>query len=693
MYFTRISRISLLFLVLVTTQLINAQSKLDSLQYLNEVVITAKTYKEVIPAQKLTGDDLKALNSFSVADAIRYFSGIQVKDYGGIGGLKTVNIRSMGTHHVGVFYDGIQLGNAQNGIVDLGKFSLDNMDEISLYNGQKSEIFQPAKDFGSSGSIYLRSRSPHFTKGKKQNIRATVKSGSFDLINPSILYEHKINSKVSTSFSGELINSSGKYRFRQKRVYPGTHEVAHDTTGVRNNGDIFSYRLEAGAYGVIPEGSWKVKSYYYNSNRGLPSAIISTATGQEWTNNQRQWDRNFFTQASFQKQITAKYELLANAKFAYDYMRFLTPEGERMYVNNRFHQREFYASLANRYAITSKWDASLATDVQYNTLSSNMKGFTPPRRITTLIAAASAIEIGRVKMQGSVLATLVDEKIKLKNVTPTEGPVQIDTTVVAPNKYEVTPAFFISYKPFRNQDFNLRAFYKNIFRMPTFNDLYYTNLGNSALKPEYTHQFNLGFQYDREFKNGLIKSWQLQSDAYYSEVTDKIVAVPSKSSLNRWTMINYGFVEIRGLNISTSSTLTLPLDVLLNLKLAYTFEKAQDFTHSDNPDLEKEYWGGQIAYAPKHSGSIIGSFLYKSWQLNYSFIYVGERYHSSENTRDFYEQPWYTHDVSVVKQFRIKKINLKVSGEVNNLFSQDYEVVLNYPMPKRNYKISLTVEI
>ena len=79
---------------------IYGQSRIDSVQHIDEVVITAKSYKEVIPAQKMSKEVLQSLNSFSVADAIRYFSGIQVKDYGGIGGLKTVNIRSLGTHHV-----------------------------------------------------------------------------------------------------------------------------------------------------------------------------------------------------------------------------------------------------------------------------------------------------------------------------------------------------------------------------------------------------------------------------------------------------------------------------------------------------------------------------------------------------------------------------------------------------------------
>lgn len=98
------------------------------------------------------------MNSLNVADALRYFSGVQLKDYGGVGGIKTINIRSMGTNHMGISYDGIQLGNAQNGQIDLGQFSLDNIESISLYNGQKSDILQAAKDFGSAGSVYIRTR-------------------------------------------------------------------------------------------------------------------------------------------------------------------------------------------------------------------------------------------------------------------------------------------------------------------------------------------------------------------------------------------------------------------------------------------------------------------------------------------------------------------------------------------------------
>ena len=96
----------LLFLCLPSLGVLAAEPQdttAERMLNLKEVVVTATVPQiDVIPAQKLSGEELKRLNSNSVADALRYFSGVQVKDYGGVGGIKTVNIRSMGTNHTGV---------------------------------------------------------------------------------------------------------------------------------------------------------------------------------------------------------------------------------------------------------------------------------------------------------------------------------------------------------------------------------------------------------------------------------------------------------------------------------------------------------------------------------------------------------------------------------------------------------------
>lgn len=489
-------------------------SSLDSIQTLGEVMVTANRYNEVIPSQKLTGKELKALNSFSVADAIRYFSGLQIKDYGGVGGLKTVNIRSMGTNHMGVYYNGIQLGNAQNGQVDLGKFSLENIEEISLYNGQKSEIFQSAREFGSAGSIYLTTRRPKFKPGEKSHLKASVKAGSFDLLNPSVLFEYKLSETVSMTFNSEWINSSGKYKFRYRRVTP-SGETAYDTTATRKNGDIDAVRFEGGLQGYLPNGYWKAYVYHYSSERGIPGAIVNNV----WRNGERLWDRNSFVQGVYQQDITRKYGIKVNAKYTFDYTHYMNNDDKLMRVDNQYKQREVYVSVANKYSIFRNWDVSVAYDMQWNGLSEYMSA----DRYTHWISAATAFSLAdRLKMQASVLATLVDEKASGQ--------------VKAPNKSKVTPAVFLSYQPFKKYNWVFRAFYKQIYRMPTFNDLYYADMGNSVLKPESATQYNVGFTYAVAPKTGFLSGFHAGADVYYNLVSDKIIAYP-KGQQFRWTML------------------------------------------------------------------------------------------------------------------------------------------------------------
>ena len=334
--------------------LLGAQSRLDSLQHLDEVVVTAKPYKEVIPAQRLNGPQLERLNTHNVADALRYFSGVQIKDYGGMGGLKTIDVRNMGSHHVGVFYDGIQIGNAQNGVVDLGRFSLDDLEELSLYNGQKSEIFQSAKDFASASAVYMKARKPKFETGKKTNLLVRYKAGSIQLINPSIRLEHKLNDNLSLSLSGEYTKSDGQYKFRYRRLNQ-EGKVAYDTTATRWNSDIEAYRIEAGVYGTIHNGYWQAKLYYYDSDRGLPGAIVKNV----WQNGERQGDKNFFAQATFVKDVTPKYKLQLNGKFAYDYTHYLSRDTvqflqesvtKKMQFDNTYYQQDWYLSVVNKFS-------------------------------------------------------------------------------------------------------------------------------------------------------------------------------------------------------------------------------------------------------------------------------------------------------------------------------------------------------
>ena len=660
-----------------------AQFRVDSMQHLSTVTVVGnlKPYVEVIPAQTLSGKRLEGLNSHSVADAIRYFSGVQIKDYGGVGGVKTVDIRSMGTNHLGVFYDGIQLGNAQNGQIDLGKFSLDNIEEVTVYNGQKSEIFQSAKDFGSAGTVYLRSRRPRFEEGKRMNVNVTMRTGSFGLANPSMRLDYRLSEKVSSTVSAEYTYATGRYKFRyRKKFSDGT--LAWDTTATRRNGDIGALRVEGGLYGTIYRGSWNAKLYYYDAEKGIPGAIVNNV----WKNSQRQWDRNFFAQGSVRKTIGERYTMMVNAKYAHDYMRYLNPDTTLMYIDNEFWQDELYVSMANRVRITDGWDANLSVDYQWNHLDANLVNFAYPTRHMALVALATAYRWQRFKAQASLLGTFVADRYKVRN----DG---VELAKKSSSTSKVTPAVFVSYQPFADQALTVRAFYKRSFRMPTFNDLYYTDMGNAQLNPEYSTQYDVGAVYRTDFDGSVLRSVDVSVDGYYNLVDDKIIAVPKGNGQYRWMMMNIGKVKIRGVDVTGKMTFSLPYGIMLEGGLSYTYQRAQDYSDPSDCADEAGTYKGQIAYIPRHSGSAIAQAKWKDLELNYSFIYVGERYHNSSNIPANYEQPWYTHDLSAGYKFRIGKVGVRATAEVNNIFDQQYDVIRNYPMPGRNYKLILKFDI
>jgi outer membrane cobalamin receptor len=635
---------------------------------LKEVIVIGKIVKkEVIPAQVMTLKDIERLNALSVADAIRYFSGVQLKDYGGVAGLKTINIRSMGTNHMGVFYNGIQLGNAQNGQVDLGKFSLDNIEEISLYNGQKSNVFQSARDFGSAGTIYLQTRAPKFEEGKTSNFRASLRAGSFDFLNPAVLMEQKISDDLSVSFNGEWTNASGRYKFRYRRL-DVLGDVAYDTTAIRKNGDINATRLEASLDGRLPRGKWKIHAYNYNSERGVPGAIVNNV----WRNGERLWDVNSFLQGFLEIDVSTRHSTRLSAKYAVDKTHYVNNDYRLVAIDNTYKQKEIYLSSANVYNLMENWDIAASYDFQWNILDADLKDFPFPTRYTHWGSVATSYHRDRFKIQASVLGTFVHEAVERYSK--------------APDKNELTPAIFAAYKLLKRESLWLQAFYKKIFQMPTFNDLYYTDMGNANLKPEYATQYNVGLNYTKDFDRGAYRQLNIQVDAYYNEVTDKIIAYP-KGQQFRWTMLNLGKVEIRGIDVSVMNSFQFG-QVQVNSKLQYTGQKAQDFT---NP--ADTYYGDQIPYIPWHSGSVIGGADWRGWSLNYSFIYVGERYNQQENIRYNHTQPWYTHDLSLAKVFTWKRNLVKISCEVNNALSQDFDVILNYPMPLRNYRLSMSIEL
>lgn len=653
---------------------------------LPDFVLTAPEREGVISGQELTGKELERLSALNVADAVRYFSGAQIKDYGGVGGVKTLDVRSMGTNHLGVFYDGVALGNAQNGQIDLGRYSLDNIEQISLYNGQKSELFATAKDLSSASSLYLRSRRPKFIGNKRFNLRVRMRGGSFGLINPSLNFECRINRHLSMVVNVEYTRAHGRYKFRYKGFYKDG-SIAWDTTAVRHNGDVEALRTEGVIFGNMINGRYMVRGYFYNSERGIPGAIVSNV----WKNSQRQWDRNIFIQGNCRKDLSDIVAIMANAKYSNDYLRYLNPDTTSLYVDNEFRQQELYASIATKIGLADRsnfyWGINVALDYQYNTLQSTMANFCDPQRNSLMSAIATQMSFFGIKAQANVSTTTIFD------LTHSFRHGDNDRGISNSRRTAICGGIFINYGlPIAN-NLRLRGFIKRSFRMPSFNDLYYTDIGNAALNPENALQYDFGVTEREDFSLTIWKYFEIKADGYYNRVKDKIIAVPKGNSQYRWMMTNIGEVRILGVDINAEAGMNPVVDLNVGLRATYTFQRAMDYSKPQDNDPVYGTFKGQISYIPRHSGSA-GLFAdWRGFEINYSWLYVGKRWHNSVNISSNEEKAWMTQDIALAYTHKIGNFSLRIQAEINNLLNRQYQVILNYPMPGRNFRLSLTAEI
>ncbi|MFK1730410.1 TonB-dependent receptor domain-containing protein [Bacteroides fragilis] len=252
------------------------------------------------------------------------------------------------------------------------------------------------------------------------------------------------------------------------------------------------------------------------------------------------------------------------------------------------------------------------------------------------------------------------------------------------NRRKLSPYVSASFKPFAGEEFRIRLFYKDIFRLPSFNDLYYGQVGNTNLKPESTTQYNLGLTYSRSI-NELIPYVSVTADAYYNKVKDKIIAIPTKN-LFIWSMVNLGKVDIKGIDIAGNISLQPWEKLRVNLSGNYTYQRALDMTEPGGKTYKQ-----QIAYTPRVSGSGQAGIETPWVNLSYSFLFSGKRYMLGQNLRENRLDSYSDHSVSVSRDLRIRNVNTSLTVEVLNLLDKNYEIVKNFPMPGRSVRVTMKV--
>lgn len=592
------------------------------------------------------------LSASSAADVLRYSSSLQLKDYGGLGGLKTVNVRSLGSQHTSVFIDGIKVNNAQNGQVDLGRYSADDLQSVTLYSSGPSSLLASASELSAGSVVMLTTRLPDFSR--TSGLDASLSYGSF--ISPAVhcSYSRRLSGKTYLKVLGDIRSTAGNYPFSYTNAYGA------DTTETRKNSDLFSYHLESAFHYSDAPHSFSAKAYWYSSARGLPGPVIRQS-GQI-RNGDRQWDRNLFVQGRYSF-IKPDYGARIQAKYSDDYCRYLqdtTGNQSVQYLNLHYRQKDAYLSLSSFYrhggfAVSAAWDG------EFTCLSTDVPQFSPVHRFSSLLSLRADYSLGNFSVSGSAVY----------NHTDGNSSKAFD---------KVSPFISVQYalSPFR-----FLLWYKNSSRLPTFNELYYSAspVLDSALEPETADQYN--FTVSRSISSGIIAG-SVSLSLWYNRVRNKIVGIPAANQF-KWSVLNYGLVKACGLSFSIDNTVRFRKDLLLSLLFNYDFNVSEDFT-----DPSSQWYKGLIPYSPLHSISSTVSLDYRKWAFAVNCIYNSARYRSVANTAANRLKAYLNCDITVS---RTVTSWLRAKVELNNVFGTRYEIVSRYPLPGFNFRAGLIFKI
>ncbi len=643
------------------------------------------------PLQTLGRKAIERSGAAGLHEILRSFAGVSVRDYGGIGGIKTVSVRNLGAQHTAVSYDGITVSDAQNGQIDISRFNLENVSELSVEISAADDIFRSARLLNSAGLLSISTSRPVFGD-RPYAVSASMRYGSFSTYNPSLTYSRKIGRRWSVTTSADWLKSDGVYPFTLINGNLRTKER-------RLNSDVNTLGAEINLYGGIGAGQLQMKMRGYLSERGLPGSVIYYSQNPT----ERLWDKDLSLSSIYTAPLGSRSRIRQTVSLSRAYNRYTNSSAlYRVPEDDRYTQYEAASSTIFEYRSIGRLRFTLAEDLFLNHLESSIPESRTPSRISSVSALSGQYRSPRLTLTGSLSATAVHEW------TESGSP--------APDRRRLSPSLSASWRT--SESLRLRASWRDGFRIPTFNDLYYARVGNTALLPEKASQFNLGATLSlRPAANPALTSsgeaarLTLTSDLYYNSVRDKIVAIPT---MFIWKMRNLGKVQMFGGDFTAAYSRGLWEVLALGLRANYSYRYAVDI-----PDPQAKNYRHQIQYTPRHSGNVLLTLGLPWFDFSYTLNAVGKRYFLQQNIPANEMAAYCDHSLSISREFApgraasgggngdaatglaarggaksaggVYGLRLRLSAEVLNLGGSNYEIIKYYPMPGRNFRVKLKI--
>lgn len=590
-----------------------------------------------------------------LGDMLKSVPGVTLKNYGGLGGLKTISSRGINGTHTGIYLDGFQMYNTQSSLIDLSQVQTENVQEIAFSYGTDEIKLQQVSAYFSLSNVFINRFEQQFSEDTFQ-LRFSSKYGSFSLFDQYLSAKYNRKSYYLSVF--------GKYR-TCKGDFPYTlQNGSQPINETRINGDL-NERSSGISFGkqFKNKSSLKLFGNYYDTDRGVPGAVILYNP----TSSQRLYVKNAQVNLDYKfvlkKTLGRFYSSQRFEELVYLDSGYLNAAG---FLKSKYNNQLNHSGLILRNKIGS-WNLVYGVEEQLSTLQSNQFSENVKR-----FHSREMLEIGRTL--GLIDIELLAAYQHCASFFGTErkdyAAFNPSLTIKTNRKFPIlgSAAFTV----------------KRSMRIPNFNELYYNQIGNMDLKPERATIFLLTSQNNFNLhKNKIDFTYSL----FNNYINDKIVAIPTKN-LFVWSIQNVGKVMIYGIDLSVNHKREFSKDFRVETIGMYTFQRALDVTDSKNSTYRD-----QIAYIPTHTASCSFSLSYKMWGLYTGAFINGGSYALNQNIPSNWVKGFYTLDCSLWYILPLKANQLKFQFSVKNITNYQYQYVMNYVMPGRNVLITLNYAI
>ena len=216
---------------------------------LDEIVVIASKFPEklldsVASVEVITEEEIEMAQANNLADILSSVSGLEISDYGNVGGIKAISIRGSSPEQVLVMIDGRPANDPQTGKIDLGLIPASIIEKVEIYRGPASAIYG-ANALGGVVNIITK-------KGKGDSKYAVnVNAGTYGAQDYEASYQGS-NDDLNYYFSGNYFTNDGDRENSQLEEIGFLGKVIHQLDQQTDLG---------------------LTLRYHDYNRGLPGSI------------------------------------------------------------------------------------------------------------------------------------------------------------------------------------------------------------------------------------------------------------------------------------------------------------------------------------------------------------------------------------------------------------------------------------